>query len=148
MCTYDHTASLGHLLYLLVMAVAVPMSVTYAAYGKIACTIFRSKRRVAPHVARRTRRAHVLAVFVMSSSFTVFWVPYTIVSIVDNVGDIHDSFVRFAVWFGISNSSINCLVLSLGNTHYREVFRNILCCCAGGRLTRVGQATPISTVTG
>ena len=49
LCCYDHTASLSHLVVMSVLAIYTPLCVTFSVYGKIAWTVYKSKKRVAAH---------------------------------------------------------------------------------------------------
>ena len=145
LCSYDHMESLSNLLFLTLMAVVIPMIITYTAYGKIAATMWRSRQRVASYQQRKSTNNNTVTIFIMSSLFTLFWLPYSITAILENVGAIDIGWTTMAEWFGMSSSCINWLIWGLSSRKYKAASKLVLC-CERGRLWAL-QRSGVSSIT-
>jgi hypothetical protein len=164
LCCYDHTTSLSHLIYTSILAVAIPATATFSAYGKIAFTLYRSKQRVAAHGGggsgggvtggtssggaagnkQSRKNIQLRTMFIVSSLFSLFWLPYCVVCILEHVVVIPPVYIRAVGWLGMANSCANSIVLGAVNKNDRAAFKRILCCGRRGQSENTHMTTHVT----
>ena len=65
--------------------------------------------------------------FIVSSLFSLFWFPYSVVCMLEYLVVISPDYVRAVGWLGMANSCANSVVLAVSNTSYRTAFKQVLC---------------------
>ena len=133
MCGYVYASNFGSIMFVFIVAVLVPMTITYVSYGMIAHTLWRSKQKVAAHTGKQnaTKQKGYLQIrtmFIVSALFTLFWVPFSVVNIIGYYKPLPGRFAHASAWLGDFNSCVNCIVLGLVNKKYRAAYRKVFCC--------------------
>ena len=70
----------------------------------------------------------VRTMFIVSSLFSLFWFPYSVVCILEHVIFVPPGWVRYVGWLGMANSCANSIVLSIANKNYQTAFKRVLFC--------------------
>ena len=149
LCGYDPLRSLTHLIYITLMGIVIPMSLTFACYGKIAYTLWESKRRLATHAQGNgsnnniKKHTQVRTMFIVSALFTLFWCPYGVQCILLHFVYVQPVLFRYAGWLGLLNSCVNSITLGIINKKYRDAFKTIICC---GNMNGIGKSKNKITV--
>ena len=137
MCGWS-ASTFGSTMFVFIIAVLVPMGITYASYGMIAYTLWRSKQKVAAHTgthkaAKPKGHLQIRTMFIVSALFTLFWVPFGVVSVVNTFQPVPVRFIQATAWLGDFNSCVNSVTLGLVNKKYRAAYRKVLCCIRKNR---------------
>lgn len=138
-CCLNHLGNIPFTLYTFVLIIGIPTVIVYICYARIYVVIRASASRIQSHEAggsttgtsatntsinQRTRQ--ILAVFLVSVLFTVFWGLYTVIAVIEMVGfKLNSNIVKTATWLGFSNSCINSIIYGIVNRHYRRAYKKI-----------------------
>ena len=135
LCLFDYTVSYSYTLYLVCLAIAIPMFLVSFCYVRILLFAWKSKQRLrkfantdsvtCPRIPGGRNRIRTTDVRLLRSvastwvAFIIMWTPFVIVVLLDP-GDWSGSVFAVAITLAHCNSSINSIIYGATNPNFRE----------------------------
>ncbi|CAH1777852.1 unnamed protein product [Owenia fusiformis] len=135
-CIYNHMDSISYTLFLMSIGIIMPLTITFICYIKTFITIRSSSKSVASHntnvtsksTAQSKKMRQVLAFFLVSLLFVLFWSPYALTVIIDSGDILPKEWLVFVTRLAISNSCVNSIMYGIVNKNFRNGYKKVLLC--------------------
>ena len=134
-CTYDRLASFSHVLFSVIVFVAIPMSLITLCYAAVFWTLRLSSIRItnANDISKKQPVSQgdiklLKMLFTIFITFTFCWTLYTFLIVVDFGDHVPKQVYRLAGILSHSNSALNSLIYGVMNKNFRDAYRKILFC--------------------
>ena len=138
-CVWDRTADLSYSIFFSVIGVAFPVVFITICYALIYWQITQSRPTVKFLLAvgdmagarkdlalQKQIRQQLITFFACFVVFTVCWVPYAFVVALDYKDTYPLEVHLYAILIAHTNSSLNCIIYGISNSHFRESFYRLL----------------------
>ena len=138
-CVWDRTANYSYTVFFCCVGIVTPITLISICYLKIFLYVHASKKRLSQsgddcsnpvdsqsmkRMGESMRLARTLfSIFVV---FVCCWTPYAIIIVSDKDDAWPTEIHLFSVLFAHCNSSVNCLLYGLTNSHFRKGYATLL----------------------